>query len=35
MGDGAGMLVSFKERQRLVDIQSFQDMERRYSPDKQ
>ena len=35
MGDGAGMLVSFKELQRLVDIQSFQDMERRYSPDKQ
>lgn len=35
MGDAADMLVSFKERQRLVDIQSFQDMERRYSSDKQ
>jgi len=35
MGDGSDMLVSFKERQRLVDIQSFQDMERRYSADKQ
>jgi len=35
MGDASDMLVSFKERQRLVDIQSFQDMERRYSADKQ
>ena len=35
MGDASDMLVSFKERQRLVDIQSFQNMERRYSADKQ
>jgi len=35
MGHASDMLVSFKERQRLVDIQSFQDMERRYSADKQ
>jgi len=35
MGDASDMLVSFKERQRLVDIQSFQDLERRYSADKQ
>jgi 2-methylisocitrate lyase-like PEP mutase family enzyme len=30
MGDTTGMLASFTERQRLVDIQSFQDMERKY-----
>jgi 2-methylisocitrate lyase-like PEP mutase family enzyme len=30
MGDSSGMLTGFTERQRLVDIQSFQDMERRY-----
>jgi 2-methylisocitrate lyase-like PEP mutase family enzyme len=30
MGDTAGVLATFKERQRLVDIQSFQDMERKY-----
>ena len=30
MGDTTGMLTGFAERQRLVDIQSFQDMERKY-----
>jgi 2-methylisocitrate lyase-like PEP mutase family enzyme len=30
VGDSAGMLTSFAERQRLVDIASFQDMERKY-----
>jgi 2-methylisocitrate lyase-like PEP mutase family enzyme len=30
MGDTTGMLAGFAERQRLVDIQSFQDMERKY-----
>src|SRR4029079_8600536 len=30
VGDGAGLLTSFAERQRLVDIQSFQDLERKY-----
>lgn len=35
IGDASDMLASFQERQRLVDIQSFQDMERRYSADKQ
>ena len=30
MGDSASMLAGFAERQRLVDIQSFQDMERKY-----
>jgi len=30
MGDTTDMLTGFAERQRLVDIQSFQDMERKY-----
>jgi 2-methylisocitrate lyase-like PEP mutase family enzyme len=30
MGDTTEMLTGFAERQRLVDIQSFQDMERKY-----
>ena len=30
MGDTRDMLTGFAERQRLVDIQSFQDMERKY-----
>jgi 2-methylisocitrate lyase-like PEP mutase family enzyme len=30
VGDGAGLLASFAERQRLVDIASFQDLERKY-----
>jgi 2-methylisocitrate lyase-like PEP mutase family enzyme len=30
VGDPAGLLTSFDERQRLVDIASFQDMERKY-----
>jgi 2-methylisocitrate lyase-like PEP mutase family enzyme len=30
IGDAEGLLTSFAERQRLVDIASFQDMERRY-----
>jgi 2-methylisocitrate lyase-like PEP mutase family enzyme len=30
MGDTTGMLTGFAERQRLVDIKSFQDMERKY-----
>ena len=30
MGDATGMLTGFAERQRLVDIQSFQGMERKY-----
>jgi 2-methylisocitrate lyase-like PEP mutase family enzyme len=30
MGDGAGLLASFAERQRLVDIAAFQAMEQKY-----
>ena len=30
IGDGAGLLASFAERQRLVDIAAFQAMERKY-----
>src|ERR1700749_1806298 len=30
MGDSSDMLTSFAERQRLVDIKSFQDLERKY-----
>ncbi len=30
MGDATGMLATFAERQRLVDIAAFQEMERRY-----
>jgi 2-methylisocitrate lyase-like PEP mutase family enzyme len=30
IGDAEGLLATFAERQRLVDIQAFQDMERKY-----
>jgi 2-methylisocitrate lyase-like PEP mutase family enzyme len=30
IGDATGLLATFAERQRLVDIQAFQDMERKY-----
>jgi len=30
IGDADGLLASFAERQRLVDIASFQEMERKY-----
>ena len=30
MGDATGMLATFAERQRLVDIASFQAMEQKY-----
>jgi hypothetical protein len=30
MGSATDLLATFAERQRLVDIKSFQDMERKY-----